>query len=264
MINLLIGTVIIKKNWNGLEMVDVFRSPIDLDVEIIHSTYEDNPFLDKAYVKTLQDLSAQDENFYNIYTLGNWGRLEGKIYTNYEIIPELPKLSGEKFVYGLDFGDAVSTLVKVHLWENTFYLEERFYKTGWTNADIIEHLSHEERGDIYGDPTSKQAVKEIAQAGYFAFDGIKDVKASIDLCRRQKFYIPQGSVNLINEIRSYHRKKNPLATGQEDAFLEEPVKYRDHACDAFRYGVWGIVSRFGFPTQRPRSFEPIRALHFRR
>jgi len=243
-------------------MVTTYRSPVDPDVEIIHSTFEDNPFLGEDYVKSLQNLAVQDENFYNIYTLGNWGRLEGKIYTNYEILPELPKLDDAKFAYGLDFGDIISTLVKVYLWNDKFYLEERFYKTGWTNADIIEALSHEARGDIYGDPTSKQAIKEIVQAGYNAFEGIKDVKASLDLCRRQRLFIPQASVNLIKEIQNYHRKKNPLATGSEDAFLDEPVKYRDHACDAMRYAIWGITSRYGWATQRPRPMGAIKALSF--
>lgn len=246
-------------------MVEVLRSPIDPDVEIIHSVYSDNPYLDEAYIATLEALAAQDEQFYRIYTLGQWGRLEGKIYSNYQVIPEMPDFTGKTiyWAYGLDFGySSISTLLKVVLFDDKFYLEEKFYKTGMTNSDIIEFLSHEPRGDIYCDPSSKQLTKEIVQAGYMAFEGIKSVKESIDLCRRQTLYIPQASVNTIKEVRNYHWKKNTLASGNEDAFLPEPVKYNDHACDAFRYGIWGITSRFGFATARPRSTEPIKALTF--
>ena len=240
------------------------KSPIDPDVEVIHSTWEDNPYNSPAYIKVLQDLIRQDEQYYNVYTLGLWGRLEGKIYTNYKVIPEMPLIEQGKahWAYGLDFGDICSTLVKVTLFQDKIYLEEQFYKSGWTNADIIEFLSHIPRGDIYGDPTSKQAINEIVQAGYSAFEGIRGVKESIDLCKRQTLYIPQASTNIIKEIQVYHRKKNPLATGTEDAFLDEPVKFKDHACDAFRYAVWGIISRFGFPTARPRNTEPIKSLTF--
>lgn len=244
-------------------MVESYRSPIDPDIEIIHSTYSDNLFLGEDYKKVLEDLIYQDENYFNIYTLGKWGRLEGKIYSNYTVIPEMPIMEKAHWAYGLDFGySSISTLIKVTLFSDKIYAEEVFYKTGWTNADIIESLSHQPRGDIYGDPTSKQAVKEIAQAGYTAFEGIKGVKESIDLCRRQTIFIPQASVNLIKEIRNYHWKKNPQAVGSDDAFLPEPVKYADHAMDALRYAVWGIVSRYGFPTQRPMATEPIKSLTF--
>lgn len=245
-------------------MAVVTRSKVDPEVEIVHSVYTDNPFLDADYKKVLEDLIRQDEGFYRVYVLGLWGRLEGKIYTNYVLISEMPQIEKGKvhFAYGLDFGDVCSTLVKVTLLQDKFYLEEQFYKAGWTNADIIEFLSHVPRGDIYGDPTSKQAIKEICQAGYSAFEGIKGVKESIDLCRRQTLYITQESVNLIKEIQGYHRKKNPLATGTEDAFLDEPVKFKDHTCDAFRYAIWGITSRFGFATARPRNSEPIKSLTF--
>lgn len=240
------------------------RATKETDVEVIKSTYLDNPYLSQAYIDFLTDLINQDENSYRVYVLGEWGLLEGKIYTNYKLIPEMPLIEkGQShWAYGLDFGDACSTLIKVTLFKDRFYLEEQFYKSGWTNADIIEALSHVTKGDIYGDPTSKQAIKEIGQAGYSAFEGIRGVKESIDLCKRQTLYITEESVNLIREIQNYHRKKNPLAIGTEDSFLDEPVKFHDHACDAFRYAIWGITSRFGFPTQRPRSLEPIQTLHF--
>uniref|UniRef100_A0A6M3XV30 Putative terminase n=2 Tax=viral metagenome TaxID=1070528 RepID=A0A6M3XV30_9ZZZZ len=245
-------------------MATVTKSPVDDDVQIIHSVYTDNPYTSDDYKKIIEDLATQDEGFYQVYALGLWGRLEGKIYTNYKVIPEMPLIEQGKahWAYGLDFGDICSTLVKVTLFQDKIYLEEQFYKSGWTNADIIEFLSHIPRGDIYGDPTSKQAINEITQAGYSAFEGIRGVKESIDLCKRQTLYITQASTNIIKEIQVYHRKKNPLATGTEDAFLDEPVKFKDHTCDAFRYAIWGITSRFGFPTQRPRATEPIRSLTF--
>ena len=249
--------------WIPTRLCNISDLPSDPDVELIHSIYSDNPFLGEDYKKVLEDLITQDEQYYKIYTLGQWGRLEGKIYTNYQVIPEVPRADKCHWAYGLDFGySSVSALVKVTLLGDKLFAEERLYKTGLTVADIIEHLSHEPRGDIYCDPSSKQATKEIIQAGYTAFEGIKSVKESIDLCKRQKIFIPQSSANLIKEIQNYHWKKNPQAIGTEDAFLPEPIKYNDHSMDAMRYCIWGITSRFGFPTQRPRPTEPIKSLSF--
>lgn len=232
------------------------------DVEVVHSTFQDNPYLHQDYIDILTDLINQDENAYRVYVLGEWGLLEGKIYSNYRIIPELPIMEGAKWVYGLDFGIVNPTaIVKVFLLGDKFYLEERLYKPGLTNSDIIEFFSHEARGDIYGDPSAKQMIVEIQRAGYNAFEGHKGVKEGIDLCQRQTLYIPQSSVHLITEIQNYHWKKDKNATG-EDMFIDEPVKYNDHCIDAMRYAIWGITSRFGFATARPRSSEPIKSLNF--
>lgn len=249
--------------WIPIKLCGIGDIAKETDVEVLHSTYSDNPYLDEDYKKILEDLISQDENFYKVYTLGQWGRLEGKVYTNYKIILDMPEIGKCHWAYGLDFGYASkSALIKVTLFNDNIYVEESLYKDSMTVADIIEHLTHIQRGDIYGDPSSKQAIKEIAQAGYTAFEGIKSVKESIDLCKQQKLLIPQSNINLIREIQNYHWKKNPQASGTEDAFLPEPVKYNDHACDAMRYAIWGIVSRFGFATQRPRKSEPIESLHF--
>jgi len=238
------------------------RASKETDVEIIKSTYLDNPYLNEAYIRMLVDLINQDENSYRVYVLGEWGLLEGKIYSNYQVIPELPVMTGAKWVYGLDFGLVNPTaIVKVYLLGDKIYLEERLYQTGMTNADIIAFLSHEERGDIYADPSAKQMIAEIQRAGYMAFEGIKGVKESIDLCQRQTLYVPQSSSHLITELQNYHWKKDKDATGEE-SFLSEPVKYNDHCVDAMRYAIWGITSRYGFPTQRPMPTEPIKSINF--
>ena len=232
------------------------------DVQVIKSTFRDNPFLSQDYIDLLIDLINQDENSYRVYVLGEWGLLEGKIYSNYKVIPELPVMTGTKWAYGLDFGLVnPSAIVKVYLLGDKFYLEEKLYQSNLTNSDIIEFFSHQERGDIYADPSAKMMIAEIQRAGYAAFEGNKSVKESIDLCQRQTIYIPQSSTHLITEIQNYHWRRDSNASG-EDVFIAEPVKYNDHAVDAMRYAIWGITSRFGFATARPRPTEPIKSLDF--
>lgn len=222
------------------------------DVEVIHSTYKDNPFLDKDYITILQNLENQDPNFYRIYTLGEWGKLGNLIYTNYDLIDELPK-ERQAMVYGLDFGYVNPVaLVKVCLIENDVYLQERIYKSHITNSELIEMLSHEEKGDIYADRDELQRIEEILRAGYNCYPGEKDVKMGIDLCSRHKLHITKDSVNLIKEVRGYQRKVD-----KNGVVLEDPVKYNDHTMDAMRFGVYGLVSRFGFATAMPFSREKV-------
>jgi len=222
------------------------------NITVIHSTYKDNPFLSPDYVKMLEDSINEDENFYRVYVLGEWGKLENLIYRNYKVIPELPDMAGAKWAYGLDFGLVnPSALLKVYLYNDRFYLEEKFYQSGWTNVDIIEALSHEEKGDIFADPTEKQMIEEIFRAGFSCFEGHKDVKSGIDLCQRQTVLIPEDSDHLIKEIRSYCWRKD-----KEGNILPDPIRFNDHLMGPFRWAVFGITERYGFATLRPGGDKP--------
>ena len=222
------------------------------DVEMIHSTYHDNPFLSNDYIRTITDLIHQDENFYKIYALGEWGLLQRRIYTNYKVIPELPDMSEARWAYGLDFGLVnPSAVVKVYLLSGQFYLEERLWKPGITNRDIIDFFSHEDKGDIYADPSAKQMIEEIFRAGYNAYEAHKDVKDGIDLCQRQTLMIPTSSIHLIEEIQSYQWKVD-----KDENVLSEPVKFNDHLMDAMRYAIYGITERYGFATAMPGGDRP--------
>lgn len=222
------------------------------DVEVIHSTFRDNPFLEPDAVKILENLANEDENYYRVYNLGEWGKLENLIYRNYKIIPELPEITEGQWAYGLDFGLInPSAVVKVYRLEDRFYVEERLYKPQLTNKDIIEFFSHEDKGDIYADPSAKQMIEEIYRANFNCYEAHKVVKDGIDLCQRQTLYVPESSINLIKEIRGYQWKKD-----KEGNILSEPAKFRDHLMDAMRYAIYGITERFGFPTAMPGGSEP--------
>jgi phage terminase large subunit len=236
------------------------RAIKEQDVEVIKSNYMDNPFLSSEYMKNLTDLLQQDEAYYRVYVLGEWGKLEGKIFTNYKIIPALPVMTSAKWAYGLDFGLInPSAITKAYLLDDKFYLEEKLYKEGLTNKDIIERFTHEERGDIFGDPSSKMMIEEIRRAGFSAYEGHRGVKESIDLMQRQTLHIPENSVHLIREIQGYCWKKDKRDV---EKFLPEPIKVNDHALDAARYAIWGITERYGFATRRPRTNTKIETLHF--
>lgn len=55
------------------------------DYLFIHTTYEDNKFIDDEYKKILVSLKDIDENYYNVYALGKWGSQDsrGLIYKNF-------------------------------------------------------------------------------------------------------------------------------------------------------------------------------------
>ena len=227
------------------------------DVAVIHSTVDDNPYADPEYVKLLKNLATEDENYYRVYVLGEWGRLENLIFPNYTLVDALPE-KFDAWCYGLDFGFVHPTaLIKVVISDKKLYWHEYLCQSGMTNSDLIERLTHFDKGDIYADSAEPQRIREINNAGFTCLAANKDVRLGIDVCRRQQIHITKDSVNLIKQIRGYQRQvdKNGIV-------LEQPVKFRDDTVDAARYGTLGVTERHGFATARPHSIEPIKSLHF--
>lgn len=221
------------------------------DVEVIHSTVDDNPFASEDYVKWLNKRADADENYHRIYRLGEWGKLENLIFPNYVLIDELPR-EFDAWCYGLDFGFVHPTaLLKVLQVGQKLYWHECLCASGLTNSDLIERLGHLERGDIYADSAEPQRIEEIFRSGYNVYPANKDVKMGIDTCRRQPINITKESTTLIKQIRGYQRKVDKNGTT-----MEEPVKANDDTLDAGRYGTLGMTERFGFATASPGGDKP--------
>lgn len=207
----------------------------DDDVEVIKSNYEDNPFLPGDYISLLKGLESQDPNYYRIYAKGEWGRLENVIYTNWDLIEEMPyDFQFER--YGVDFGYENPTVVlRIGITDTDLFMDELLYQTHVTNADLIDRLIAEKINlDFFADSAEPGRIEEICRAGLNCYSAIKDVKLGIDTLKRFNIHVTKRSVNVIREIRSYARKKD-----KNGHVLDEPVKYSDHAMDALRYAVMG-------------------------
>ena len=92
-------------HWIKEKIVDDPEMEEGVDYEEIVSSYRDNPFLDADSINDLVKLERQDPSLYNIFTLGNWGRLDNLIYYNWSTVPIMPSEDAMDWVsYGLDFG----------------------------------------------------------------------------------------------------------------------------------------------------------------
>lgn len=90
--------LIVRGEYKIKKEIDVSFNPIDEELWMkdrffdnppdkgnifnLNTTYKDNAFLDKEYARTLELLINEDENLYNVYVKGMWGRFDvrGKIY----------------------------------------------------------------------------------------------------------------------------------------------------------------------------------------
>jgi len=212
----------------------------------VHSTYLDAMnVLPRDVVRNLESYKDADPTWWAVFGEGRLGRLDNLIWRDIQVVDSLPSTRDwQAWAYGLDFGFTnPSALIRVVMSDRKLYWDERIYQQRLTNADLIERLSHEDRADIYADAAEPARIEEINRAGWVIYPANKDVKMGIDLVARQTLHITKSSVDTIKEVRNYCRKKD-----KDGNILEEPVKVRDHACDAGRYGTVGLVDRFGFAT----------------
>jgi len=213
-----------------------FYDRVDSDVEVLHTWYADNPFLDEEYVQTLEKLIEQDEAFYRIYALGEYAKIKNKIYSNYTITNEVPTAFDE-IIYGLDFGyNNPTACLRIGLKDGNIYILDELYERYKTNQELIEMLRDfitEQTAPVYCDSAEPQRIQELIQAGYYAMPSDKSVKDGIDFIKRHKIYISENCANTIKEIESYKWRED-----KEGNLLEEPVKFMDHTMDALRYAVY--------------------------
>lgn len=213
------------------------------DVDFYQTTYLDNPFLEASIIAEIERLKTIDEQYWNIYGLGERGKNRSAVFSFIEAdIPEHAKLR----CYGLDFGfssDATS-LVAFYQLEDTLYFDELIYQVGMTNTDIANTLKSfgiDKRNIIWGDSSEPKSIQEIYHHGFNikpTAKGPDSINVGIDMMRRYTIAVTKRSLNLIKEFRNYKyiEDKNGKLTNK-------PVDAFNHGIDACRYAVFNTLNR---------------------
>lgn len=220
------------------------KAPADTNSQVMLLNHGDNPFLSDEEREQIEALANQDEEYDKIYRQGLWATPTQIIYTNWDIIADLPEDIPE-IGYGLDFGfNNPTALIEVGIKEMDAYLDELLYQTKLTNQDLIDKLkelippAHRNRV-IRADSAEPQRIQEIFEAGFNIHPctkGKDSVKIGIDRCKRFKTHITQRSTNTIKEKKGYKWRVD-----KDGNVLDEPVKFRNHAMDAERYYLGEVM-----------------------
>jgi len=213
------------------------------DVQVIKSNYKDNPFLDDEYIQTLESLKHIDQNAYRVYTLGEWGKTEGLIYTNYDLVDEMPPLDSGELIFGLDFGyNNPTALIEILIKDNEVFVNEKLYEEKLITADLIDKIKTlvpDSTSEIFADTAEPDKIEEIKRAGFNIHPSEKSVRDGINFLKKFRLHITKNSGNLIKEIRGYAWKKD-----KDGKAIDEPIKFRDHALDALRYACYTKLKNF--------------------
>ena len=214
----------------------------------IHSTYLDNPYLDKAQIAEIES-NRYNEQWWRVYGLGLTGHIEGTIYRPFIQIDELPGArSRMRHVYGLDFGysNDPTALLDVYIDETgkKIYVDEIIYETGLLNSDIAQRMAENnisKATEIFADAAEPKSVDEIGRKVYHynvkpAYK--KDLLSQIQFLQQFEIYVTSRSLNVIKESRQYKWKED-----RDGNAVNEPIDAFNHAMDALRYAVFTALRK---------------------
>ena len=215
------------------------------DANFLKTTYKDNPFLEQSLIDEIERLKYTDEQYWQIYGLGEKGISKATIF-NYVECNQVP-FEAEIVSFGMDFGftNDPTALVKVSKLDNNLYIEELLYRTMMTTGDIHNFLKGKvNREPIYADSSEPRIIEELRRMGWSiraSLKGRDSVNAGIDLLKRFKIHIHKDSTNAIQEFRNYKWLEDK--TGK---LTNKPEDKNNHIADAVRYATYSILSKPNF------------------
>ena len=216
------------------------------DCVFYKTTYLDNPFIETSIRNEIERLRDTDEQYWQIYGLGERAASRSTIF-KYVEINQIPQ-AAELIAYGMDFGytNDPTTFVSVYSEGHNLYIQEHLYRTQMTTNDINKFLKELNLTSkpIYADSAEPRLISELRSMGNNIFSSIKgkdSINAGIDLLKRYKIHILSTSTNAISEFRNYKWKEDKAGM-----LINTPEDKNNHIIDPCRYATYSILSRPNF------------------
>jgi phage terminase large subunit len=204
------------------------------DCDFITLTYLDNEGLDERIVSTIEARKG-NKNWWKVYGLGQLGESEGRIYTGWQIVDDLPH-EARLERYGMDFGytNDPSSSIGIYAYNQGWILDELIYQKGLTNKQIADVHLNQDKALVVADSAEPKSIDEIRSYGVNiigAAKGRDSINQGIQYVQQQRISVTKRSVNLIKEYRNYLWQ-----TDKDGRIINTPEVIFNHAMDALRYG----------------------------
>lgn len=206
------------------------------DVEHIILTYLDNEALEESIVKSIEQRKNRP-GWWKVFGLGQLGEVDGKIYSGWNIIEEIPH-EAKLVRYGLDFGfsNDPTTIVAVYQYNGGLIFDEILYQKGMLNSQIAGVLQNQENSVmVVADSAEPKSIEELASYGIpviGADKGKDSVHMGISVVQDQRCSVTKHSINVIKEYRNYLWESD-----KNGKVLRVPEHTFSHSMDAIRYAV---------------------------
>lgn len=209
------------------------------DVDFLILTYKDNEALSEEIVKSIEQRKNR-AGWWKVFGEGQLGEVEGKIYTGWQIIDEIPH-EARLERYGIDFGytNDPTTIVALYYYSGGYILDEITYQKGLSNKQIADILSNSPKALSIADSAEPKSIDEIKSFGINVVPtqkGKDSVRQGIQVVQDQQISVTKRSINIIKEYRNHLWQ-----TDKQGRVINEPEHTYSHSMDAIRYALCSLI-----------------------
>lgn len=207
------------------------------DVDFITLTYKDNEALLDSIIQSIES-RMHNKNWWKVYGEGQLGEAEGRIFTGWQIIEQIPH-EARLERYGLDFGytNDPTAIVALYRYNDGYIFDEITYQKGLSNRAIADILVNLPSALVIADSSEPKSIDEIKDYGINILASQKgpgSVLQGIQYVQQQRISVTSRSTNLLKEYRNYL-----WLTDREGKIINEPQDFLNHLLDAVRYSFNG-------------------------
>ena len=217
------------------------------DIDFLKLTFEDNKH-PKTGKWVLQDSERKEiesrrnnPRWWRVYGLGELGEAEGRIYTGWQIIDEIPH-EARLERKGLDFGwnpDPMA-LIDIYKYNSGYILDEAMYGLEIPNSQVAATIKNSPPALVIGDSAEPKSIDELRRFNINivgAQKGPDSKRYGIKVLQGLRISVTKRSINLIKEYRNYYqfidRRTNQPVMGETDG--------ADDCLDAARYALCSLI-----------------------
>lgn len=231
-----------------------------VDHDFVKLTYLDNEGLPES-IKADIESRRGNARFWKVYGEGELGEAEGRIFTGWQIIDNIP-FEARLERYGVDFGysNDPTAMVAVYYYNGGYILDEITFQKGLSNKQIADSLLNQpKKALVIADSAEPKSIDELLLYGVNAVGTTKgpgSVLQRIQMAQDQQISVTKRSINIIKEYRNYLWQ-----TDKEGRIINEPEHLWSHSMDAFMYALAScvpIIVRADFIRNMPRLYKTPR------
>ena len=227
---------IIWLDWNPVSEFWFYSELKDKpNVDFITLTYKDNEALPQSIVDSIES-KKNNKLFWQVYGLGQLGEAEGRIYTGWQIIDEIPH-EARLERYGLDFGysNDPTAIDAIYRYNGGFIIDEVAHQKGLSNKQIADILNNAPKALVIADSAEPKSIDELKEYGINILPSLKgqgSVLKGIQYVQNQRISITKRSTNTLKEYRNHL-----WMTDKDGKTINEPEPIWNHHLDAVRYAI---------------------------
>jgi phage terminase large subunit len=238
-----------KANWVYKKWFDPKNATYDKEATfILKTTYKDNRFLPKAYIRALEEKALSNPVYYKIYALGEFAVAEGLVITNWRKENFDPMALAKKYEHrvGMDLGfvDPSAVIETLYDRENkTIYVFAEFYKKGCQLSELAAAIFEMGLRKVKimvdaAEPRSREYFRNKGINAQPCIKGADSVKSGIMFLQDHTIVVHPNCPNFIMELENFSYIKSKK-TGE---WTEDMTHEWSHAIDACRYAYSDVYT----------------------